>query len=90
LQKIYLVEGHSGEYEEFRTWIVKAFYTKKKANEYKLFLLKKIQSLVEKEGDEPSFDAREKTLRIMKRVDSNITYFGAYINYFVIPVRLEK
>jgi len=34
MNKIYLVEGSSGEYEDYRNWIVKGFYDEEKANKF--------------------------------------------------------
>ena len=32
--KIYMVQGSAGEYEDYRTWLVKAFVSEKSAQDY--------------------------------------------------------
>jgi len=46
--KIYIVFGECGEYEDFTSWVVRAFKSKKKAEEFILKAKKEINVLYEK------------------------------------------
>ena len=78
--KIYTVEGSTGEYEDRRTWSVKAFKSKKKADE----LCYKLNKAADKRGDNKKI---QEYLKEAGDPYASVDYGGT--NYYVYDLELE-
>ena len=87
MQKIYLVMGQTGEYEDYSKWTVKAFYDKRKAEELVGKASKraqKIHSMMLKAIDE------DRSLPDFKsQYDPNIYMWCNGTSYFIVEVPLD-
>jgi 16S rRNA C967 or C1407 C5-methylase (RsmB/RsmF family) len=100
--KVYIVQGRCGDYE-VREWLVKAFLSKRKAEEWRELCQKKTDELAEWFTNESNkiYDDDSKTIALynkfkkkaakaMKDLDPNYeTEFGV-TNYFVSDIELDN
>ena len=84
---IFIVNGQTGEYEDFRDWQVKAFALKRKANAY----AKKLNAIASRFDRSASYEDRDKLrdeLIIMGDEYASIDYTGT--KYGVSELELEQ
>jgi hypothetical protein len=79
--KIYLVEGHTGEYEDYRSWIAKAFKRKSSAVAFK----KKLDAICEAFGD-VTIQNYPDLEELLRKVDTHgsVDYTG--VTYDIVPL----
>jgi hypothetical protein len=80
-QYIYLVVGSTGEYDDYRTWTVKAFKNKEKAEEFK----KACQDISDNYSKQSYFDL----INPESELDSNFTMDYNGVEYYVETVSFE-
>jgi len=89
MNKIFIIQGNTGEYSDRCDWMVKAYFSQERAQKHMEILNNKLKELKLLEGFEGDWKQRDDNSKIMKQFDEQFMcdYTGSY--YMLITVDLE-